>query len=588
MGRTASDRQALLCAALLVLVGANPAHAQTAQEIASSALRATLLLTMEDTDGQPLRFGSGFLVGDGKVASSYHVVEGAPRGYANFVGQKTKYDLRDVVAVDPERDLVVIEISASGVPVLPLGNSDTVQVGDVVYTVGNPQRWEGTFSQGIVSSIREFQFGTVLQITAPISPGSSGGPVLNSAGEVIGIAVSTVRDGQNLNFAVPANYLAALLERSSSTKPAAISRYDGGALLSLAHKYYHGDGVEPNYEEAARLYRIAAERGNVEAQQALGFMYYVGLGVLQDYAEAARWTSLAAEQGDASAQTLLGILHYFGLGMPQGYAEAAGWFRLASEQGDASAQALLANMYYFGQGVPQDYAEAARWYRFAAEQGDVEAQRLLGIMHYFGQGMQQDYAEAARWYRLAAEQGNADAQTRLGLLYYGGQGVSKDYAEAARWYRLAAGQGDAEAQWLLGGMYYFGVGVLQDYVEAVRWHRLAAEQGNADGQWSFGFMYYLGAGVPKNNAEAARWYRLAAEQGHSSAQWWLGRLYRDGEGVPKNSVAAHAWLNLAAAQGDDDAAADRDELARRMTASQIAGAQALARTLWSRIVEEGQ
>ena len=89
-------------------------------------------------------------------------------------------------------------------------------------------------------------------------------------------------------------------------------------------------------------------------------------------------------------------------------------------------------------------------------------------------------------------------------------------------------------------------------------------------------------GVPKNNAEAARWYRLAAEQGHSSAQWWLGRLYL------KNSVAAHAWLNLAAAQGDDDAAADRDELARRMTASQIAGAQALARTLWSRIVEEGQ
>jgi S1-C subfamily serine protease len=78
---------------------------------------------------------------------------------------------------------------------------------------------EGTFSQGIVSSIREFGTEKILQITAPISPGSSGGPVLNGKGEVIGVSVATFKGGQNLNFAIPSNYLKALLGKAGSVKP---------------------------------------------------------------------------------------------------------------------------------------------------------------------------------------------------------------------------------------------------------------------------------------------------------------------------------------------------------------------------------
>jgi len=85
--------------------------------------------------------------------------------------------------------------------------------------VGNPQGLEGTFSQGIVSSIREVGSDKLLQITAPISPGSSEGPVLNAKGEVIGVSVATFRGGQNLNFAIPSNYLKALLGKSGPVKP---------------------------------------------------------------------------------------------------------------------------------------------------------------------------------------------------------------------------------------------------------------------------------------------------------------------------------------------------------------------------------
>lgn len=211
----------LLCGALLVLAGASRAHAQTAQEIAKKAFGSTVLLLMEDANGQPLSLGSGFLVRNGEIASNLHVVEGAARGYAKLVGHKTKYDLEGITAVDPERDLVVLKISAAGWPALTLGSSEAVQVGESVYAVGNPQGLEGTFSQGIVSSIREVGTDKLLQITAPISPGSSGGPVLNTKGEVIGVSVATFRGGQNLNFAIPSSYLKTLLGKAGAAKPLA-------------------------------------------------------------------------------------------------------------------------------------------------------------------------------------------------------------------------------------------------------------------------------------------------------------------------------------------------------------------------------
>lgn len=195
--------------------------AQTAQKIARKAFRSTVLLVMEDANGQPLSLGSGFFVRDGEVATNLHVVEGAARGYAKLVGQKTKYGIEGITAVDAERDLIVLKIAAPGAQPLPLGRSDAVQVGEPVYAVGNPQGLEGTFSQGIISSIREVGSDRLLQITAPISPGSSGGPVLNAKGEVIGISFATFRGGQNLNFAIPSNYLKTLLGNAGPAKPLA-------------------------------------------------------------------------------------------------------------------------------------------------------------------------------------------------------------------------------------------------------------------------------------------------------------------------------------------------------------------------------
>ncbi|MGH7362437.1 MAG: S1C family serine protease [Candidatus Methylomirabilales bacterium] len=177
------------------------------------------MLVMEDAHGQPFSLGSGFFVSEDIVATNFHVIEGAAKGYAKVVGQKAKYDIAGVVGLDRQHDLALLKLTGARAPSLPLGDSRQVAVGDDVYAIGNPRGLEGTFSQGIVSAIRQLRSDTLLQITAPVSPGSSGGPVLNSQGKAIGVAVATFKDGQNLNFAVPIHYLTALLSQRRVLAP---------------------------------------------------------------------------------------------------------------------------------------------------------------------------------------------------------------------------------------------------------------------------------------------------------------------------------------------------------------------------------
>ena len=205
---------------VLFLCGAMAlANAQTPQKIAQKVFASTVLLVIEDTNGQPLGLGSGFFVKPNQVATNLHVVEGAARGYAKLVGQKTKRDIEGITAIDAKRDLVILKVSALSAPAVSLGDSDTVLVGETVYAVGNPHGLEDTFSQGIISSVRTVGADKVLQITAPISPGNSGGPVLNGQGKVIGVSVATYHGGQNLNFAIPSNYLVALVVQVGNPKP---------------------------------------------------------------------------------------------------------------------------------------------------------------------------------------------------------------------------------------------------------------------------------------------------------------------------------------------------------------------------------
>jgi tetratricopeptide (TPR) repeat protein len=149
------------------------------------------------------------------VATNYHVIKNAKAVYVRIVKHEKVYAVTGVVGADEEKDLALLSVEGVEAKPLPLGDSGTVVEGDAVYALGNPQGLEATISPGIISSIRKFADGSLLQFTAPISQGSSGGPVLNDRGQVVGVVSSYFAAGQNLNFAVPASQLSALMKRPS-------------------------------------------------------------------------------------------------------------------------------------------------------------------------------------------------------------------------------------------------------------------------------------------------------------------------------------------------------------------------------------
>jgi hypothetical protein len=182
--------------------------------ISQEANGAIVSIVMSDKDGHPLAQGSGFLISkDGKVVTNYHVIRNGASAVIKFP-DGAFFAADGVLASDKDRDVAIIKVHGNGFKALTLGDSDRLQVGEEVVAIGNPLSLESTVSNGIVSAIRtvEDEGGKFLQITAPISPGSSGGPLFNMAGKVVGITTSHIKGGENLNFAIPINDVKPMLQ----------------------------------------------------------------------------------------------------------------------------------------------------------------------------------------------------------------------------------------------------------------------------------------------------------------------------------------------------------------------------------------
>ncbi|MFC1531137.1 S1C family serine protease [Gemmatimonadota bacterium] len=161
-------------------------------------------------ENEPLAQGSGFLVDDSSLVTNYHVVEGAARIRVQY-GDGAVTETQSAYALDRFLDLAVLSVESGPIPPLDLRLDPPAQ-GEDIFVVGSPLGLSNTLSSGIVSAIREFADQSFYQITAPVSPGSSGGPVLDRSGRVIGVATASLEQGQSLNFAVPASSLRRVLE----------------------------------------------------------------------------------------------------------------------------------------------------------------------------------------------------------------------------------------------------------------------------------------------------------------------------------------------------------------------------------------
>jgi hypothetical protein len=181
-----------------------------------------VLLLTTDEAGDPVALGSGFFVASDRIVTNYHVIKDASQIFVKFAGRKRLYKILFPGLPDRRTDLAILRIDEVKGKPLKLGSLSRLRVGDEIYVMGNPEGLEGTFSRGNISAFRVPRsipdadlFDPVpeyIQITAPISHGSSGGPVLDERGEVIGVAAGILSEGQNLNFAIPVSKLAPLLK----------------------------------------------------------------------------------------------------------------------------------------------------------------------------------------------------------------------------------------------------------------------------------------------------------------------------------------------------------------------------------------
>lgn len=195
-----------------------PAEQASAREYSPSELfarSAPAVVSIKIDHGGYHSGGTGFFVdADGTIATNHHVIEGAGKvRVALFDG--TELDRVELLTSDEQVDLALLRVDPKQLPTPPivveLGDSEAIEVGEPVSVIGNPLGLDHTLTNGIVSARRIYEGERFIQMSAPISPGNSGGPVFDSHGRVIGVSVAHLIGGQNLNLAVPISQLQALI-----------------------------------------------------------------------------------------------------------------------------------------------------------------------------------------------------------------------------------------------------------------------------------------------------------------------------------------------------------------------------------------
>jgi Flp pilus assembly protein TadD len=245
---------------------------ETISKIFKDVKPAVVLIVVKDGAGKEMGQGTGFLIDNLHVITNYHVIDSAASASVKTSDGKW-YEVKGIAASDQISDLANLALTLKINSITPLKlRKKEPEEGQKVIVLGNPLGLESTISDGIISAIRDIPgTGKVLQITAPISPGSSGSPVLNIDGEVIGVAKATIIDGQNLNFAIRSQDVIILNKnKASAAEPFNSSKKPADYKVKAMALYLSG-----KYDEALPLLQrwTKDEPDNAVAHFCLGDSY---------------------------------------------------------------------------------------------------------------------------------------------------------------------------------------------------------------------------------------------------------------------------------------------------------------------------
>lgn len=207
----------ILCSTILLIAGTTIAcsntWAQTPDVLFEQISPSIWSVLTYDPNGRPLRQGSAVVIATGKLVTNCHVLTRART--VDIAKDNVKYRA-SLEFADTQRDLCQIQVRNFTAPAVKTGAVKDLRVGQRVYAIGSPKGLELTMSDGIISSLRSTSTDDqpLIQTTAAISAGSSGGGLFSSEGLLIGITTFVVKDSQNLNFAHPADWIADIPERA--------------------------------------------------------------------------------------------------------------------------------------------------------------------------------------------------------------------------------------------------------------------------------------------------------------------------------------------------------------------------------------
>ena len=192
---------------LAVCMSSNYVYARSASEIFIQASKSVVIVNAYDEQSNLKNTGSGVVVEQGEILTNCHILQGSTY-YRITSGDKTNDST--LIYADKKNDLCLLIAPEVKNPVVKVGKASSLKVGSQVYAIGSPQGLELYLSEGLVSQLRGDKSVPLIQTTAPLSFGSSGGGLFDTMGKLVGIATFQIIDGQNLNFAMPIEHLANL------------------------------------------------------------------------------------------------------------------------------------------------------------------------------------------------------------------------------------------------------------------------------------------------------------------------------------------------------------------------------------------
>ena len=579
------------------------------QSIARLMENATVYVLVDQ--GGSVSMGSGFVVADGYIMTNAHVVEEAQGNTILIMNSVQEPTPAKIVKMDyseaKESDFALLKytpgarlpilsfnlqpkrmdrVSAWGFPFLITKfdqSIDSILEGELKTTP------PVVFTEGVLSTLVEKNGRRTIIHTASIASGNSGGPLINSKGEVIGINTWISKDedeGAYVNAALPAERIVEFL-RQAGLSPLLSRQAPLGSNLA--------ESGTPNRPVPPSGKGIALGEGHASGNSGGSKAEGLRGGTPQDSDEDSASLSLAelerlAGQGESQAELALGMAYWEGdNGAPQDLATAMRWLNKASDHGNSLATGMLGLIYITEEKVfdPQKglkFVEKSA----SAQDGDPAIQSFLALLYYEGEsyGIERDVDKCFTWAGKASQGDDADAKALLGRLYYFGEGVDQDQQKALELARDAVRGDSTLGKSLLAWMYYHGEVVPEDLNKALQLAREAAESEDASAQGLLACMYYEGQGVDEDDKTAEGWARRAADQANEFGQYILGLLYMSGSVVDKDPVQAWAYLDMAAQKSIDGADKQRDTLASEMNASQLDQARKLQQS-WKNAWKRG-